>query len=67
VDLDDESGPLDLEGELVLMRDGSWHLQGTLRARGDADEALTQALALLGQPDAQGRYRFESTGRLRQP
>lgn len=64
VRLDDAGGPLDVEGELLLVRDGTWHLEGTLAPRPGADAGLRQALALLGPADARGRHRFEAGGRL---
>lgn len=64
VDLDDAGGPLDLEGQLVLVRDGTWHIEGSLLPRRNADDNLRQALSLLGRPDPEGRYHFESGGQL---
>lgn len=62
--LGDQGGPLELGGELALGADRTYRLDALLKPRGDADPQLRQALGLLGNPDAQGRYRLQYSGAL---
>lgn len=62
--LDNEGGPLELSGTVLIGMDRRYRLDALLKPRADADESLRQALALLGAPDAQGRYRLQYSGAL---
>lgn len=60
--LGDQGGPLELAGEFTLGADRAYRLNALLKPRGNADPQLRQALGLLGNPDAQGRYRLQYSG-----
>lgn len=62
--LGDQGGPLELGGEIALAADRTYRLDALLKPRGAADPQLRQALGLLGNPDAQGRYRLRYSGTL---
>lgn len=62
--LGDQGGPLELGGEFTLGADRAYRLDALLKPRGDADPQLRQALGMLGNPDAQGRYRLRYSGAL---
>jgi general secretion pathway protein N len=62
--LGDQGGPLELGGDFTLGADRAYRLDALLKPRGDADPQLRQALGLLGNPDAQGRYRLQYSGAL---
>ena len=51
-------GPLDVEGTLRLTREPGFVLEGRVAAQPNASPRLTQQLALLGSPDAQGKRPF---------
>lgn len=62
--LADQGGPLELAGEFTLGADRAYRLDALLKPRGDADPQLREALGMLGNPDAQGRYRLQYSGAL---
>ena len=62
--LRDLNGPLSVIGVLQLTRSGNYELQGSVAPKPDASADLTQALQLLGPPDAQGRRGFSLAGTL---
>lgn len=47
-------GPVDFEGTLKLTREPGWMIDGKVRTKPETPPALTQQLAYLGAPDAQG-------------
>lgn len=47
-------GPVDFEGTLKLTRQPGWVIDGKIRTKPETPQALTQQLAYLGAPDAQG-------------
>lgn len=63
-ELRDLNGPLSVNGRLRLTNRGAYELEGTVAARAQASADITQALQLLGPPDAQGRRQFSLTGTL---
>jgi general secretion pathway protein N len=62
--LRDLNGPLSVTGVLQLSPSGNYELQGSVAPKPDASADLTQALQLLGPPDAQGRRGFSLAGTL---
>jgi hypothetical protein len=62
--LRDLSGPLAVSGVLQLSPSGAYDLEGSVAPRPSASADLTQALQLLGAPDAQGRRTFSLAGSL---
>lgn len=56
--LRDLGGPLEVEGTLRLTPAPGFELQGLVKARPGAPEALVRELQFLGSPDAQGRRPF---------
>jgi general secretion pathway protein N len=62
--LRDLNGPLSVVGRLQLSPTGSYELEGSVAPRASASADLTQALQLLGPPDAQGRRAFSLAGSL---
>lgn len=61
---DDPGGPLELAGEFVMGADRQYQLDALIKPRASADPQLREALGLLGNPDAQGRYRLQYSGTL---
>jgi general secretion pathway protein N len=47
-------GPVDFEGTLKLTRQPGWVIDGKVRTKPETPQALTQQLAYLGAPDAEG-------------
>lgn len=47
-------GPVDFQGTLKLTRQPGWVIDGKLRTKPETPQALTQQLAYLGAPDADG-------------
>lgn len=62
--LGDQGGPLELGGEFSMGTDRRYQLNAVLKPRAAADPQLREALGLLGNPDAQGRYRLQYSGTL---
>lgn len=62
--LGDDGGPLELGGEFTLGQDRRYRLEALLKPRAGAEQPLRDALQLLGNPDAQGRYRLQYSGAL---
>lgn len=60
--LGDDGGPLELGGEFTLGADRNYRLDALIKPRAAADPQLRDALQLLGNPDAQGRYRLQYSG-----
>lgn len=60
--LGDEGGPLEVTGEVQIGMDRAYQLNIQLKPRSNADANLQQSLALLGAPDAQGRYHVQYSG-----
>jgi hypothetical protein len=56
--LRDLGGPLEVEGTVRLTPEPGFNLQGLVKARPGASEALVRELQFLGSPDAQGRRPF---------
>ena len=47
-------GPVDFEGTIKLTREPGWVINGKIATKPDTPQSLTQQLAYLGAPDAQG-------------
>jgi general secretion pathway protein N len=62
--LHDIGGPLEVQGDVRLARDGSYEINGVVAVRDPANVDLQQLLQLLGPPDAQGRHDFSLAGTL---
>lgn len=62
--LSDEGGPLELSGEILIGQDRNYRLNALVKARDGANPQLQEALQLLGNPDAQGRYTAQMSGAL---
>jgi general secretion pathway protein N len=60
--LGDDGGPLELGGEFTLGQDRGYRLDALLKPRATAGQPLRDSLSLLGNPDAQGRYRLQYSG-----
>ncbi len=63
-DISDRGGPLKVEGTVKYSPDGSYRLNGTVAAAENAPKEVSQMLAWLGRPDAQGRYQLNYNGRI---
>jgi hypothetical protein len=61
-DLRDVGGPLAVQGKLVLTPQPGYDLSGYVTPRPSANQALVNAIAFLGSPDAQGRRQFALSG-----
>lgn len=62
----DQGGPLELSGVLQLKPGGNYRCSGQLGVRESATPELRQMLVLLGRPAADGKWRFNFTGAIRQ-
>ena len=62
--LDDLAGVLDLTGTLVVAADGSYRLEGLVKARPAAPPSVEAQLAALGSPDENGMRPFSREGKL---
>lgn len=62
--LQDQGGPLQAEGEVLLEPNGRYHINGRLAAREGRQSALARALAMLGRADAGGWVNLKFTGKL---
>ena len=61
----DQGGPLEVTGSLRLNPNRDYLIEGVVRARPDADAALTQGLGFMtGEPDASGMRTFSLVGSL---
>lgn len=60
--LGDDGGPLELGGEFILGPDRNYRLDALIKPRAEADPQLRDSLGMLGNPDAQGRYRLQYSG-----
>ncbi len=63
LDISDDGGALDADGEAVLSPDHRYRLDLRIRARASAAPGLADSLKLLGNPDARGFYRLQLSGR----
>ncbi len=63
-EITDQGGPVELTGVLQLTAEGdySYRCSGQLGLREGAASAVRQALALLGRPAADGKWRFNFSG-----
>ena len=57
-------GPFDLDGELFLGDQRAYSLRAEIAAKADADQAIRNALRLLGPADASGKQRLVFDGNL---
>lgn len=64
--LEDDGGPLELDARLHLSAEGYYELQGRLGLRSDAPPELRRVAFVLGQPGADGYWRLETSGHIRQ-
>ena len=60
--IEDHDGPLALQGTVKLFPDGRYQVDGQAAVRDPANQALRQALSLLGPPDANGRWPLNFSG-----
>ena len=61
----DTGGPLEVSGTLMVDLAREYTLDGLIKARADASDALVQGLAIMtAEPDASGRRRLTLTGTL---
>lgn len=60
LDLQDQGGPLGLQGDARWRPAQPMKINARLQARADAEPALASGLGLLGQPDAQGWIRWQA-------
>lgn len=60
----DIEAPLRVTGQGQLQPDGRYTVSGEITPSNATPEALRRGLALLGQPDASGRYTFNFSGQL---
>ncbi|ABM62339.1 type II secretion system protein N [Halorhodospira halophila] len=58
----DQGGPVALDGQWQVSRDGSYHLDATVTTREGADPALRDWLAQYAEPDGDG-FRVRESGR----
>lgn len=56
--------PLRVAGQGQLGADGRYTVSGSITPSAETPDALRRGLALLGQPDASGRYSFSFSGQL---
>ena len=58
----DENGPLALEGAFSLLPDGRYRFNGQAAVRDAGNQALRQAMSLLGPPGVDGRWALNFSG-----
>jgi hypothetical protein len=61
----DQGGPFEVQGNLELTADRQWSLDGKVAARPGNTSGLAGNLAILGTPDAAGRYPLQAAGTFR--
>ncbi len=62
--IEDQGGPLQVQGLVRIRPDGSYRLTAELAARDPQQRAIVQALKLLGNPSPAGKVSVVRTGRL---
>ena len=62
--VNDEGGPLELEGRIDLTPDRTYHLKATIKPRADASNALVQGLMVMNPADANGYHTIEFSQQL---
>ena len=62
-----QAGDLQVEGSLLLDKNGGWQLDTRIANRDANRKDIQQLLRFLGRPDASGRYRFRASGKVRLP
>lgn len=62
---DQGRGPVQAEITVFTKGSGEYRLNGWFKARDPNQQAITEALRLIGRPDNSGRYWIKFTGRLR--
>ena len=60
--IQDDNGPLTLAGTFSLLPDGRYRFSGQAAVRDAGNQALRQALNLLGSPDDKGRWTLNFSG-----
>jgi hypothetical protein len=60
--LHDTGGPLEVDAQLQLAADRSWTLEGRMRARNAADQAMGRKLDMFAAADATGWRRLSAAG-----
>lgn len=60
----DQGGPLQLDGQVTVQGNGSYETNISVAARSSADRTLAQSISILGQRDAQGNVHISQRGRL---
>jgi len=60
----DQGGPLQLQGQVTVQGNGSYETHITVSARSSASQALAQSISILGPRDAQGYVKITQRGRL---
>lgn len=60
--LRDTGGPIEVDAQLQLAADRSWSLEGRMRARNAADQALGRKLDMFAAADATGWRRLSAAG-----
>ncbi len=60
--IQDDNGPLTLAGTFSLLPDGRYRFSGQAAVRDAGNQALRQALNLLGPPDGNGRWTLNFSG-----
>ena len=58
----DNNAPLELEGTLSVSPDGRYRFSGSAAVRDTGNQALRQALNLLGPPGGDGRWKLDFSG-----
>lgn len=60
----DQGGPLQLQGQIVVQGNGSYATTISVSARPTASKALAQSISILGNRDAQGNVQIQQQGKL---
>lgn len=64
INLTDQGGPLQLQGNINVTGTGQYNVNMTLATRQSASKPLVQSLRFLGRADASGNYYFRKKGQL---
>ena len=64
ININDQQGPVQIEAIVTLAETGFYTVNATLTPRASSDASIKNALAMFAKADSQGRYTFNTRGRL---
>ena len=64
ININDQQGPVQVDAVVMLAETGFYTVNATLIPRTSSDASIKNALAMLAKADSQGRYTFNTRGRI---